>query len=229
MDSILQELSILIQNNYYIAPLIAFIAGILTSFMPCNLSSVPLVISVVSASANNETKKALKLSVIFSIGLSITFTVLGVIAALSSSILGSNPTMLYIIVGIIMILMSFQVWELFNIIPSTYLTSKNKFKGVLGALISGMLSGVFSSPCSTPVLVALLAIVASSNNILLGIMLLLCYSIGHSILTIIAGTSVGFVNKIMKNEKYGKFSKVLRIALGTIILLIGLYMIYIAI
>ena len=229
MDNLLQEISILIQNNYIIAPLLAIIAGILTSFMPCNLSAIPLVISVVSTSSDNSTKKALKLSIIFTIGLSITFSILGVIASLTSSFFGNNSNLLYIIVGIIMILMAFQILELFDIIPSTYLTSKNKFKGVLGALIAGILSGLFSSPCSTPVLVALLAIVSSSSNILFGIILLLCYSLGHSIITIIAGTSIGFVNKIMKSKKYGKFSKVIKIILGVIMVLIGLYMIYIAI
>ena len=229
MDNLLQEISVLIENNYLIAPILALIAGIITSFMPCNLSSVPLIISVVSANKNNETKKALKLSIIFSIGLSITFTILGIIAALSSSLLGSNPRVLYIIVGIIMILMSFQIWELFDVVPATYLTSKNRFKGTIGALVAGILSGIFASPCSTPVLVALLAIVSSSSNLLLGIVLLLCYSLGHSVITIIAGTSIGFVNKIMKSEKYGKYSKMIRIVLGIIMVLIGLYLIYMAI
>ena len=229
MDSLLENLSVLIQNNYLVAPVFAIIAGVLTSFMPCNLSAIPLVVSVVSASSNNDTKRALKLSVIFAIGISITFTVLGVIASLTSSLFGNSSTILYLVVGIIMILMAFQTWELFNIIPATYLTSKNKFKGVLGALSAGILSGIFSSPCSTPVLVALLAIVASSSNMIFGIVLLLCYSLGHSILTIIAGTSIGFVRKIMKNEKYSKVSNIIRITLGILILLIGLYMIYLAI
>ena len=111
MDNLLQEISILIQNNYIIAPLLAIIAGILTSFMPCNLSAIPLVISVVSTSSDNSTKKALKLSIIFTIGLSITFSILGVIASLTSSFFGNNSNLLYIIVGIIMILMAFQILE----------------------------------------------------------------------------------------------------------------------
>lgn len=229
MDNLFIMLSEIITNNLYIAPLVAFIAGILTSFMPCNLSSIPLIISVVSASASTNTKRALKLSVIFSVGLSITFTILGVIASLTSSLLGNSSDVLYFIVGIIMILMAFQTWELFNIVPSTYLNSKNKFKGIPGALIAGVLSGIFASPCSTPVLVALLAIVSTVDNILYGVLLLFCYSIGHCIITIIAGTSVSFVNKIVKNEKYGKISGMIRIVLGLVILSIGMYLIYIAV
>lgn len=229
MNDILTNLSQLITSNYYFAPILSLIAGLLTSFMPCNLSSIPLIISVTSASANTNTKKAFKLSLIFSLGLSITFTILAIITSLSASLFGSSSSLLYFIVGIVMILMAFQTWELFEIIPSTYLASKNKFKGYFGALISGVLSGIFSSPCSTPVLIALLSLVATLNNIYYSIILLLCYSIGHSIITIIAGTSITFINKIIQNKKYGVFSTTIKIILGILMTIIGIYLIYISI
>lgn len=123
-------------------------------------------------------------------------------------------------------MMALQTFELITFIKPTNLQSKNTKKGYLGALIAGILGSVFSSPCSTPVLVVLLALVANTANMFLGIFLLLLYSIGNSILVIIAGTSVGTINKIIKSEKYGKFSIVLKNVMGTIILLIGFYMFY---
>ena len=125
-----------------------------------------------------------------------------------------------------MILMSLQTFEVFTLIKSTNLQSKNTKKGYAGAIIAGILGGIFSSPCSTPVLVALLALASNSGNVLFGMFLLLLYWIGNSILLIIAGTSVGTVKKITQNPKYGKLSIVLKYILGTIILLIGLYMLY---
>lgn len=61
-----------------------------------------------------------------------------------------------------------------------------------------------------------------------GIVLMLCYSIGHSALVMAAGTSVGFVQKINGSEKYKKAAAVLKIMMGAAILLIGLYMFWIA-
>ena len=52
------------------------------------------------------------------------------------------------------------------------------------------------------------------------------YSIGNSILVVILGTSVGTAKKIAQSEKYGKFSNILKYFMGIIILLIGLYMLY---
>ena len=125
-----------------------------------------------------------------------------------------------------MVLMALQTWGIFEIIPSSYLISKNTKKGFAGAFIAGILGGVFSSPCSTPVLIALLAIVAGKGSIVWGILLLLLYSIVHGILAIIAGTSIGFVLKLSSSERYGKASTILKIVMGALILLIGFYMFY---
>jgi cytochrome c-type biogenesis protein len=76
--------------------------------------------------------------------------------------------------------------------------------------------------------VVLLAFVAKEGKILLGIVLLLLYSLGNSSLVLVAGTSVGFVKKLSSSEGYGKVSLALRIIMGAVIALIGLYMFYLA-
>jgi cytochrome c biogenesis protein CcdA len=125
-----------------------------------------------------------------------------------------------------MVFMALQTWGIYEIIPSSYLISKNTKKGGIGAFVAGLLGGIFSSPCATPVLIVLLAIVSIQGNILWGILLFVLYSIGHGVLSVIAGTSLGFVQKLAANEKYGKFSKILTIVMGFLILAMGLYMFY---
>lgn len=226
MTAILESLSELITKSGWQAPLLALLAGILTSFTPCSLSSIPLVISYVGGVGQRDTKRAFWLSVTFAAGAAVTFTALGAIASLAGKLIGTSASWWYIILGALMILMALQTWGIFEIIPSSYLISKNTRKGFVGAFIAGILGGIFSTPCSTPVLIALLAIVAGKGSILWGILLLLLYSIGHGILAIVAGTSIGFVQKLSSSQKYGKASTVLKIAMGALILLIGFYMFY---
>lgn len=222
----LEQLSSLIQSSLWLAPVLALLAGILTSFTPCSLSSIPLVIGYVGGTGQKNTKRAFRLSLTFALGSAVTFTILGVIASLAGKLMGTSASWWYIILGVLMVLMALQTWGIFEIIPSSYLISKNTKRGYVGAFIAGILGGVFSSPCSTPVLIALLAIVAGKGNIIWGILLLLIYSVGHGILAIVAGTSVGLVQKITTNKKYGRFSIVLKVIMGMIILLIGFYMFY---
>ncbi|MDD4699666.1 MAG: cytochrome c biogenesis protein CcdA [Oscillospiraceae bacterium] len=226
MTELLDQLSTLIKESLWLAPILAFVAGILTSFTPCSLSSIPLIIGYVGGTGQKDTKKAFRLSLTFAIGSAVTFTALGVIASLAGKLIGTSASWWYIVLGILMVLMALQTWGIFEIIPSSYLVSKNTRKGYIGALIAGILGGVFASPCSTPVLIALLAIVAGKGNIIWGILLLLIYSIGHGILAVVAGTSVGLIQKLTKSEKYGKLSTALKVVMGLIILTIGFYMFY---
>lgn len=226
MTAALQSLSEQISANFWLAPVIALLAGMLASFLPCSLSSIPLIIGYVGGTGQKDTKTAFRLSLTFALGTAVTFTALGVIASIAGKMIGSASSWWYIALGVLMVLMALQTWEVFEIIPSSYLVSKNKKRGYLGALLAGILGGVFSSPCSTPVLIALLAIVAGKGSILWGILLLLCYSVGHGILAVTVGTSIGLIKKLSSSEKYGKISDTLRIVMGILILLIGFYMFY---
>lgn len=228
IDQLLNILSGLIVDNVWMAPALALVAGILTSAMPCALSSIPLVIGYVGSSGSGSTKRAFGLSLAFAGGMAITFTVFGTAASLLGRLMGSTNRWWYLALGILMVMMALQTWEIFQFIPSTYLTAKNTKKGYIGALTAGILGGVFSSPCATPVLVALLGIVAQSGNVAWGILLLLLYSIGHGVLVLVAGTSIGFVRKITKSGQYGRFSSALKIITGTAILVIALYMFYLS-
>jgi len=125
-----------------------------------------------------------------------------------------------------MVMMALQTFEIYNFIPSASRLSKSNKRGYAGAFIAGVVGGFFSSPCATPVLVALLAMVAKSGNVILGIVLLLLYSIGHGTLVIIAGTSLAFVRKLTTSKKYGIFSIILKYIMGSVILLLGFYMFY---
>ena len=186
----------IINNNMWLAPLFAILAGIITSLTPCSLSSVPLVIGYVGGAGAKNTKKAFWYSLTFSLGMAITFVILGVIATSAGTLMGSANTWWYYVLGTLMVLMALQTWEIFNFVPSTNLLSKNKTKGFVGALIAGILGGVFSSPCSTPVLIVLLALI-SGKSMIWGCILMLLYALGNSFLVIIAGTSLGFIQKII--------------------------------
>lgn len=222
----LDILSKLISQSVWIAPFIALLAGVLTSFTPCSLTSVPLVIGYVGGTGNNDTKRAFKLSLVFASGMAVTFTILGAMASILGKLMGTSSSLWYIALGVLMVLMALQVWEVYNFIPAPSLTSKKTPKGYIGAFVAGVLGGIFSSPCSTPVLIVLLSIVAKEGNIAWGLLLLLLYSIGHSFLVIVAGTSIGFVTKLTSSNKYSAFSKGLKYLMGSVIMLIALYMFY---
>lgn len=228
IDSWLNQIAAAISSNLWLAPLLALLAGVLTSVTPCALSSIPLIISYVGGVGEKNTKKAFAYSAVFSVGTAVTFVALGIFATSAGKLMGTSSPVWFMVLGVLMVLMALQTWEIFNFIPSVNLISKSKKKGFAGAFLAGILGGIFSSPCSTPVLIALLAFVAGEGNLLWGVLLMLLYSIGHSALVMVAGTSVGFVQKISSSEKYNTVATVLKTVMGAAILLIGLYMFWLA-
>jgi len=90
LNALLEQLSTLIKESFWLAPLLAFVAGVLTSFTPCSLSSIPLIIGYVGCTGQKNTKKAFRLSLTFAIGSAVTFTILGVIASLAGKLMGTS-------------------------------------------------------------------------------------------------------------------------------------------
>ncbi len=226
IDSLLSSIAGLIVNNIWLAPLLALAAGLLTTLTPCSLSTVPLILGYVGGTGVGEVKKALLYSVVFSLGSTVTFVTFGIIAAFVGRLIDGHFHILHIILGVLMILMSFQVWGVFRIIPSANFLSRNKKRGFAGAFAAGLLAGVFSSHCSTPVLVALLAMLAEKGNMVWGILLMLLYSAGHSVPVMIAGTSAGFVRRLSCSRRYEKTAALIKGIMGGLILICGLYTLF---
>jgi cytochrome c biogenesis protein CcdA len=226
VTELLEGVADLMAQTPALAPFFALAAGIVASFLPCSLSTVPLIIGYVGGTGERDTKRSFLLSLTFAAGSAATFTTLGVAASFAGRMIGSGSSWWYLVLGVLMVLMAMQVWGIFTVIPSSYLVSMNKKRGFLGAFLAGVLGGVFSSPCSTPILVVLLAVVAGKGSALWGTLLLFLYSVGHGTLAVIAGTSVGFVQKLSRSGTYGKLSKIFTIVMGALILMIGFYMFY---
>lgn len=226
IDTVLQDISTLMQDNAWVAPLAAMVAGVLTSLTPCSLSSIPLVIGYVGAAEGKNTGRSFRLSLTFALGMALTFTILGTAASLLGHLMRGAGSWWYLILGTMMLLMALQTWEVFNFIPSSSLLGSNKRRGYVGAMAAGILGGFFSSPCATPVLIALLTLVAGKGSLVWGVFLLLLYSIGHSILVVVAGTSIGFVKTLSKNPKYSRFASIAKYGMGSILLLMGFYLFY---
>lgn len=124
VDTWLDQIAISIQSNVWIAPLLALLAGMLTSFTPCSLSNIPLIIGYVGGVEEKNTRKAFRYSIIFAVGTAVTFIMLGLIATSAGKLMGNSSRVWYFVLGALMVLMALQTWEIFQVIPSLNLLSK---------------------------------------------------------------------------------------------------------
>ena len=224
IDVLLSKIAGLLAENTWVSPFLALAAGVIASFLPCSLTSVPLIIGYVGATGKKNGRTALFYSLVFCLGSAVAFTALAFIAVSAGRLIGSQPKVLYLLLGTLMILMALQVYGLYTFIPDAGLFGKTKKRGALGAFLAGLLGGVFSSPCAAPVLVTLLAMIAKEGDALRGLFLMLLYCIGQGAVVILAGMGMGLVWKLYDSPKYQKASQILKIITGSVILLLGFYM-----
>ncbi len=223
MNKILADIGSLMSSGGILAPVLAIVAGAITAFTPCALSSLPLIIAYMG---NKGNKKALNICIAYGVGIATAFIFLGVfVSGISKIFLLFGKYWLFLLGGL-MIIMALDTAELIKVIPRSALQVQPTKKGYIGAYIMGILSGLLSSPCSTPVLVLMLGLVAQKGSIYYGIMLMLFYSIGYSILIIIAGTSTTWIRSMKSSNAYNKSYGYLKYVLATLMILLGLYLIY---
>ncbi len=227
MNALLADLTQLLSNNMHYTPLLAFLAGIVASFTPCCLASVPLIIAYVGGFGDKKPRNAFYLSLAFALGSTFVFMLFGLVAALVGSFFDTHNHYWHLIVGTLMIIMALQTFGLYQFIPKNHLRITNPKKGYLGAFIAGIIAGIFSSPCSTPVIIVLILLSIEQASVFYGILLFFLYSLGHGILSVCAGTSTGFMQRISEDARFSKIGQILKFIMGLIILLIGFYMFYI--
>ena len=227
IDSLLGNINEIIQTSPWLAPLIVWVGGAVTASNPCVLAMIPLMMAFVGAYRGaSGPKKAFVFSLLFVLGLTITFTILGFIAGLMGKLLGDVGSFwpyLIAVVCIIMGLHMLDVWS-FNLpFPQAW---KPKRGGPLGAFLLGLLFGVISAPCATPILAVLLVYIASKGNLAYGGLLLFFYALGHCALILVAGTSMGLAKKIIDSKGMNQGMGYLRKGSGILIILIGLFFIW---
>jgi cytochrome c-type biogenesis protein len=198
-----------------------FLAGVLSSASPCVLATIPLVVGFVGGYSDGDRTKAFRYSLVFILGLSLTFTAFGAAAGLLGTMFGTLGGPWYGIAGTIALVMGGQLMGFYEIRLPIRRDFKPKRGGIVGAFLLGLFFGVVSSPCATPVLVVLLTLVAGKGQVLYGISLLFCYAIGHCLLMLCAGTFTGFVEGFVKARGVANFSFWTKRISGLVVALAG--------
>jgi thiol:disulfide interchange protein DsbD len=232
MESFLETLTQLLRNQLQgtqvLAYPVAFIAGILISLTPCVYPIIPIIISYIGGSQERNRLKVFLLSLSYVIGVAITYSGLGIFAALSGKLFGelqTNP-IAYIIVGNIIILFGLSMLDVFLLpIPSFLRGAKLKpgKKGFLSAFGIGLTSGFVAVPCTAAVLGVLLSYVASRQNLFFGASLLFVFALGIGVLLVAIGTFTGILVSLPKS---GAWMSRIQKVFGFAMILLGEYFIF---
>ncbi|HNX94077.1 MAG TPA: cytochrome c biogenesis CcdA family protein [Holophaga sp.] len=207
---------------------LVFLGGLLTSANPCVLVAAPLVVGFTGGTKEGRYHPML-LSAVFVLGLALSFTALGLIAAITGSLLGDIGWGWKAALGLVLLAIGLHLLGLFAIpSPSHGFMTRFHGAGLLGALVLGGLTGSLSAPCATPALAAVLTIVALQKRILWGGVLLFAYALGHVLLLFLAGASTGWASRYAQSRFSTILSKWLPKAMGSLLTACAVWILWLA-
>ena len=212
-----------LQGNFidYIS---VFLGGVLVSFSPCVYPLIPVTSGFIGVKGSSSRLRGFYLSLIFVLGIAITYSILGMISAITGKIFGQISThpISYLVMGNACILAALSFFEVINInLPGANLQNKVKMSGgFLPVFFLGLVSGLVVGPCTAPALGAILVYVAAKQNIVYGFSLLFVFALGMGLLLILIGTFGAFFIRLAKPGVWMVWAKKLS---GLILLVVGEY------
>jgi thiol:disulfide interchange protein len=191
----------LAKSGWLVAFLVVFVGGIATSLTPCVYPLIPVTIALFGAQGAESRTKAFLLSATYVLGIVLTYTVLGVIAAMTGSLFGAALQSPIIVGGIalLFLVLALNMMGLFEIrLPAGIQNklSKDRQQGFVTAFVMGLIAGIIAAPCVGPILSGVLLFIAETQNALLGSALMATFATGMGLLFLVVGTFSSLINRL---------------------------------
>jgi thiol:disulfide interchange protein DsbD len=182
-----------------------FAGGLALNLTPCVYPMIPITVSFFGGRTAQEKPSQIKLvfhGVCYLMGLALTNSTLGVVAALTGGLMGAmlqNPIVLASVAGVLILFATslFGLWELR--LPGFLTQAAGKsYSGYFGSLFMGLTLGVVAAPCIGPFVLGLLTWVAGIGNPWFGFLIFFVLSLGLGLPLFILALFSGQLHRLPK-------------------------------
>jgi thioredoxin:protein disulfide reductase len=186
--------------------LLVALMGLGLNLTPCVYPLISVTIAYFGAQARARRSRAILLSSAYALGIALTFSLLGVSAALSGSLFGQalqRSETLVVMAGL-MVALALSCFGLYSIQPPVWLLQKTggSAQGFAGALLMGLTMGVVAAPCVGPIVAGLLLTVGARGDVLLGFLLFFALAVGLGAPYVILGAAAGSLGKLPRSGEW---------------------------
>jgi len=215
-------------GTVWLAVAASFGWGVLSILLsPCHLSSIPLVVGFISSQGKITVKRTFNISLLFSLGILITIAAIGIITASLGRLMGDIGVYGNYLVAVIFFIVGLYLLDIIKIDWNSIGLKQTRTKGLLAALILGLLFGLALGPCTFAYMAPVLGVVfqTAQTNYLLALIFLLAFGTGHCSVIVGAGTLTGKVQKYLDWSEGSKTISIIKKVCGVLVILGGVYMI----
>jgi len=229
MEQLFTTLTKAVEATPAIAIVASFTWGILSILLsPCHLASIPLIVGFIGQQGQMPTRKAFAISTVFAIGILVTIGAIGVVTAAVGRMMGDVGRYGNYFVAVIFFIFGLVLLDIIPLPFSGRGPTGMKRKGMLAALLLGLVFGIAIGPCTFAFMAPVLGVTfrVASTSPAYGVGLLLAYGLGHCSVIVLAGTCTQLVQRYMDWNEKSKGAVVLKKICGVLVLLGGVYLIY---
>lgn len=204
--------------------ILVFLGGLALDLTPCVYPMIPITISYFGGQAQGRKGSLVVHACLYITGMAVTYSLLGVIAALTGGLLGTAlryPPVL-IAIALIMFLLALSMFEVFELRMPGFLNrlATGNRQGFAGTVLMGLTVGIVAAPCIGPFVFGLLTYVGNSGNAFLGFLLFFILSIGMGIPLLVLGIFSGSIHRLPRS---GEWMLWVRKVFGFILLAMALF------
>lgn len=159
-----------------------FLGGLALNLTPCVYPLIPITIGYFGGQSEGKTSKLFILGILYVLGMAFTYSIVGVVTALSGAVFGAllqNSIVIVVIAGIFVVL-ALSMFGLYEIkMPDSMVAKAGGARsGVFGAFFMGLTMGVVAAPCIGPFVLGLVTYVAAKGDVFYGFIMFFFLAVG---------------------------------------------------
>lgn len=212
-------------GGFFLAALGCFAWGMISVlFSPCHLASIPLIIGYVGGQDKIlKGRQAVQYALLFTAGLFLTISVVGIICSLLGRMLGDVGPYWALVLGALLLWVAFDMLGVAACSLPRASFGQLKLRGKLGAFLLGLVYGVLSGTCTFGFIAPILAIITVQKKIVTGVIFIMLFALGHCLPIAIAGSSTATVKRLLESSSMQQSTPWFRKGAGLLIAGLGIY------
>lgn len=203
---------------------ISFLEGIITFISPCLLPMLPIYVSYFAGGGERSTRKTLTNALGFILGFTVVFVAMGALAGTVGSFLKSHQGAVNIVMGLIVVFFGLNFLGVFhiNLFHGSKRLHQAEEMGFLSAMVFGLIFSLGWTPCVGAFLGSALALASQQGHVLMGMSLLLVYSLGLGVPFLLSAL---LIDKLKSTFDWVKrHYKIINAVSGGFLILVGVLM-----
>ncbi len=183
--------------------LLVFLGGLALNLTPCVYPMIPITISYFGGQSQGKKGSILAHAILYVVGMAITYSVLGVLAAMTGGLFGAALQYPPVLIGIalVMVALALSMFDVYELRMPAFLNrlAGTSQKGFVGTLLMGLTVGIVAAPCIGPFVLGLLTYVGNKGNPVLGFVLFFILAIGMGLPLMVLGAFSGSIKKLPRS------------------------------